>query len=160
MIFNQDNSDLVNAINAITPLDTVPTNGSTKGITSDAVYDALNTTTSGTITKLVSTGILDEYKTHCTKKGNMVVISGCIRDMTNNDGASRNYFQIPEGYRPQNTVTVSGFARLETSQSAAYPYAPINIPIPVDITNTGIVNMGLGGGVTVSQVAFFGSYYV
>lgn len=35
-------SDLNGAINAITPLDTVPTNGSTKGITSDAVYDAIN----------------------------------------------------------------------------------------------------------------------
>lgn len=30
------------AISAITPLDTTPTNGSTKGITSDAVYEAIN----------------------------------------------------------------------------------------------------------------------
>lgn len=42
MIFNQDNSDLVGAINAITPLDTTPTSGSTKGITSGAVYTALS----------------------------------------------------------------------------------------------------------------------
>jgi len=41
MIFNYDVSDLNTAINGITPLDTVPTNGSTKGITSDAVYDIL-----------------------------------------------------------------------------------------------------------------------
>lgn len=39
---NQDINNLSGAINAITPLDTVPTNGSTKGITSDAVYDAIN----------------------------------------------------------------------------------------------------------------------
>ena len=38
----QADSDLSGALNAITPLDTTPTNGSTKGITSDAVFDAVN----------------------------------------------------------------------------------------------------------------------
>lgn len=36
------NSELIGAISAITPLDTVPTNGSAKGITSDAVYGAVH----------------------------------------------------------------------------------------------------------------------
>lgn len=39
---NNEISDLNSAISAITPLDTTPTNGSTKGITSDAVFDAVN----------------------------------------------------------------------------------------------------------------------
>lgn len=34
-------SDLNGAINAITPLDSTPTNGSTKGVTSDGVFDAI-----------------------------------------------------------------------------------------------------------------------
>lgn len=42
MIFNYDVSDLHGAISAITPLDTTPTSGSAKGITSGAVYTALN----------------------------------------------------------------------------------------------------------------------
>ena len=73
--------------------------------------------------------------------------------MSNNDGASRNYFQIPEGFRPPNQVRVNGYLRLETPTEFWYPTL-------ITIGNNGIVNVGYGSGVTISQVAFAGSYYV
>lgn len=150
--------ELNGAISAITPLDTVPTNGSAKGITSDAVYDAFNTVSSGTITKLVATGTLDS--TTCIKKGNVICVSGRIHNMTDNDGASRNYFQIPYGFRPPQQVRCIGYIRVETATSATETNkVPYNVPIIFTIQTTGIVNCGYGSGVTVSQVGFSATYF-
>lgn len=160
MIFNQDNSDLISAISAITPLDTTPTNGSTKGITSGAVYTTLNQTSNGNVTKVIENGTLDIYASYCRKKGNMVVACGRIYGIENNDGTNRAYFQIQEGFRPPVQIVAMGLMRIETSSSPAVPYAPTNMPCQALVTTDGKVQIGFGSGVTVSQVAFSVTYFV
>ena len=149
-------SDALDTLNTeianVTPLDTVPTIASTKGITSNAVAEALNPAFQfGTITKLVATGTLD--LTTCYKKGNVVYVSGRIHSMTSNDGDMRNYFEIPDGFKPTQQTRILGYMHIATPNSIWYPTL-------LTVAQTGIVSVGYGSGVTVDQVAFAGTYVI
>lgn len=144
---------LKGSLNAITPFDSTPTSGSTKGVTSGGVYNALNNTTFGTITKLVETGALDQLT--CVKKGNIICVSGRIHSMQNNDGANRNYFQIPEGFRPPQQVRVIGAVQIVSGDVNS----PCVYPVLMTIGQNGIVNTGWGSGVTIGQVFFAATYF-
>ena len=127
-------------------------------VTDYTVYG--NKSATGTITKAIQSGTLDIYATTCEKSGNMVVASGRIYDMTGNDGTSKTYFNLPEGFRPPDTINCVGYMRVETSTNTANPTAPMVYPTSFNIRNDGAVITGLGSGYTVSQVSFATTFFI
>lgn len=146
--------DALNTLNTqlsgIIPLDTSPIQHSEKGITSDAIYHIIADVSSGTITKTVSEGTLESVS--CVKRGHGVFVSGRIYGMTNNDGSNKQYFQLPEGYRPANTIRPVGYYQKVNSQ--------ITEPALFTITSDGKVSLGVGGSGNVALVAFSASFSV
>ena len=81
--------------------------------------------------------------------------------MTNNDGLSRVYFNVPAGFRPLQQISVFGLLRVDSStNSATFPSTPINVPLLAAIGTTGDVAMGLGNGLIISQAWFCGTYVI
>lgn len=118
-------------------------------------------TASSSITKLVSSGTLDNRT--CFKKGNVVTVGGRIYGMTDNDGSQRAYFQIPEGFRPTvQDAKCMGAVKVLTSTNTTFPTVPIIVPTIVTIGTNGQVLFGGGQftDCTIDQVIFAGTYVV
>ena len=92
-------TELQNSLNNILPLDTAPTSGSTKGITSEAVYNASATQVGTAINPIVDASTIE-----IRKSGR--VISAGISNTVNVSGTGTwiAYFTLPEGFRPVNIV--------------------------------------------------------
>lgn len=118
-------------------------------------------TASSSITKLVSSGTLDNRT--CVKKGNVVTAGGRIYGMTDNDGSQRAYFQIPEGFRPTvQDAKCMGAVKVLSSTNPTFPTTPIFVPTVVSIGTDGQVMFGGGqfANSVIDQVLFAGTYVV
>lgn len=107
------------------------------------MYAGADTQTTGTITKSsrVTSGTLDN--TTCTKKGNVVTVSGRINGITANSvSANGEYFVIPSGFRPSVRLICMGdiivgsthtsvLVRIQTNGSVEIPYSDSVYPTTV-----------------------------
>ena len=99
----QINSALNGAISAITPLDTAPTSGSTKGVTSGGVYTALQNLLA-TQTGTPVNPIIDASTIEIKKSGKIVyVVVGNVVPVSGT-GTWIAYFSVPNGFKPPNTT--------------------------------------------------------
>ena len=55
----------------------------------------------------ITTGTIDSNS--CSRLGNIVMASGRIHTMTNQDAGTHTYFVIPDGYRPSHQVRSFGY---------------------------------------------------
>lgn len=117
-----------------------------------SVIKSQNSKTTGTITKVVSSGTLDCEK--LLKVGDTVFASGRIHTLPN-VSTNQDFFQIPEGFRPAEKIYVNGYATVtyngETMQG---------ISMFIAINPSGKVSATYSQTATLTQIFFAGSWSV
>lgn len=113
------------------------------------IYNYLFPESNGVMTQINSTGtgIMDSVV--CHKTGNFVAVSARIHSIVN-EPATGNFFSIPDGYRPNVALRVSGYMYIDGN---AVPMTPAIYP-------NGNVEFGYSASKTTTQVAFSGFYLI
>ena len=117
-----------------------------------SVIKSQNSKTIGTITKVVSSGTMD-----CTtlrRVGDTVFASGRIHSLQDVP-TNQTFFQIPDGFRPKESLYVNGFATI-TYNGTTYT----GISIFLYISPNGDVSVSYSQFATLTQVFFAGSWSV
>lgn len=136
---NVQNSDLL----------AISQNATSKKVTVETLLESNNTYSSTVVSKAsgIATGTLDNN--NCYKVGNIVVASGRIHTMTNQDAGTHVFFKIPEGFRPHAQLRVMGYMNIDNIGSVSV-FATIN-------TN-GDVSLVYSSSYQCNQVGFAGSF--
>lgn len=109
---------------------------------------ALNSKTTGAVSKVVSGGTLD--KNNLVKIGNIVIASGRVHSL-DNVITDQVFFNIPEGFRPKQDTIVSGYANIKHNGTT---YTGLGIFL--NLNTDGNISVAYSSAATLTQVFFFG----
>lgn len=103
-------SDLLGSLNTITPFDTTPTSGSTKGVTSGGMFSALTNKTGSQFLEIPKTDAVESglCNANFDKATNTVRIYLYVYNETTIIDNHTSLFTIPQGYRPNSGYGLVG----------------------------------------------------